>query len=53
MHGGIHAREWISPATVTYMAHWLLTDPSAAHFLKSFTFTIVPVVNVDGYAVSF
>lgn len=62
-HGGIHARfdeiifrliksEWISPAVVTYSAYSLLTDPKSIDFLRRFTFTIVPVVNVDGYALT-
>ncbi|KAJ3206365.1 carbamoyl-phosphate synthase (glutamine-hydrolyzing) cpa2 [Dinochytrium kinnereticum] len=49
-HGGIHAREWISPAVVTYLGNYLATDPAAAGLLSKFTFTVIPVVNVDGYA---
>ena len=28
VEGGIHAREWISPAVVTYMVEKLVTDPT-------------------------
>ncbi|KAI8850012.1 hypothetical protein BC829DRAFT_170918 [Chytridium lagenaria] len=45
MHGGIHAREWISPAVVTYIAHHLTTSP----FRFLYTFHIIPILNVDGY----
>ena len=47
-HGGIHAREWISPATATYVASELLGDSADAILLRSkFTFTYSPVLNVD------
>ncbi|KAJ3214034.1 Carboxypeptidase A4 [Dinochytrium kinnereticum] len=49
-HGGIHAREWISVAVSTYLANFLATDPTAAKLREQFTFHIVPVLNVDGYA---
>lgn len=50
MNGGIHAREWISPAVVTYVADALITGSSP--LLEGFTFYIIPVLNVDGYAYS-
>jgi len=47
---GIHAREWISPATITFIINELLTN-SAAHeeVLRAVDFHIIPVTNPDGY----
>ncbi|KAJ3405027.1 Carboxypeptidase A4 [Chytriomyces hyalinus] len=46
-NGGIHAREWISPATTTYVTDQLVKN---ADLLKKFTFYVIPVLNPDGYA---
>ncbi|XP_071784489.1 carboxypeptidase B-like [Asterias amurensis] len=56
MQGGIHAREWISPATMLNMAKKLAenygSDAAVTAFLDTFDFYIVPVLNVDGYSYS-
>ncbi|RSH93418.1 putative metallocarboxypeptidase ecm14 [Saitozyma podzolica] len=58
IQSGQHAREWVGPATALYFIHSLLLsaeqDPTGpeAVLLKSFTFTIVPTINPDGYAYS-
>ena len=45
---GIHAREWISPATVTYVMNNLVTNPQYSDLLDMFDFFILPVTNPDG-----
>ncbi|KAJ3321724.1 hypothetical protein HDV06_003873, partial [Boothiomyces sp. JEL0866] len=51
VHGGIHAREWISPSTTTYIANALITgtDSATVALKNTFTFHFIPVLNVDGY----
>lgn len=55
-NGGQHAREWVSPMTVTYIASKLLddadSDPEVAALLSSVRFVIVNVLNPDGYLYS-
>ncbi|XP_071574831.1 zinc carboxypeptidase-like [Temnothorax nylanderi] len=51
IEGGNHAREWISPATVMYILHQLLTstDPEIRDLAESHDWYIFPVFNPDGY----
>ncbi|KAG0237769.1 hypothetical protein B0O80DRAFT_434388 [Mortierella sp. GBAus27b] len=53
-HGGQHAREWISPAVVTYIAKELIlgygVNKKITKIVDQFEFTIIPVLNGDGYA---
>jgi len=53
---GIHAREWISPAVcqcyVDHLLHEYGSDAGVTQMLKSLTFVIIPVLNVDGYSYS-
>lgn len=50
---GIHAREWISPATCMYMIRQMLatrkTNSDVKFMLDNYEWIILPVFNVDGY----
>ncbi|XP_076054215.1 carboxypeptidase B-like [Oratosquilla oratoria] len=50
--GGIHAREWISPATVAYMMGKLVEESANYDFLKKVDFYFMPSINPDGYEYS-
>ncbi|KAG2176546.1 hypothetical protein INT44_007209, partial [Umbelopsis vinacea] len=53
MHGGQHAREWISVATITYFIDTLCSkygqDKHITKLVDTFSWTLIPVMNVDGY----
>lgn len=51
IEGGIHAREWISPATVTYLLNELLTsqNPEIRQMAEANDWYIFPVFNPDGF----
>lgn len=52
-NGCQHAREWVSPMTVMYIAEQLLTqydsDPEIKAIVDSVEIHVVPVTNPDGY----
>ncbi|KAK3839859.1 MAG: carboxypeptidase A2, pancreatic, isoform CRA_b [Linnemannia gamsii] len=54
LHAAQHAREWIGPAVVTYIAKELILgyrkNKKITRLLDQFEFIIVPVLNADGYA---
>ena len=45
--------QWVAPASILYFAHRLLldseTDSKIRRLTETFTFTIVPTINPDGY----
>lgn len=47
----IHAREWVTVSTATYLLNELLTsnDTAIQDLAKNFNWVIIPVLNVDGY----
>merc|ERR1712232_1358567 len=53
INGCQHAREWISPMTVAYVAQYLLQNYSVSNDVKNmvdaFEWTVIPIVNGDGY----
>ncbi|XP_011705362.1 PREDICTED: zinc carboxypeptidase A 1-like, partial [Wasmannia auropunctata] len=55
IEGGMHGREWISPATVMYILHELLfSNHSDVRYIADMhNWYIFPIFNPDGYAYSF
>ncbi|KAJ0173496.1 hypothetical protein K1T71_010645 [Dendrolimus kikuchii] len=55
IEGGIHAREWISPATVTWIIKEFLSsnDSDVRYLAETFVWHIFPVTNPDGYEYTF
>uniref|UniRef100_A0A1A9VDE5 Peptidase M14 domain-containing protein n=1 Tax=Glossina austeni TaxID=7395 RepID=A0A1A9VDE5_GLOAU len=54
IESNIHAREWITSATCTYLIRELLfsRDPDVRELAESLDWWIIPVLNVDGFAFS-
>ncbi|XP_068144849.1 zinc carboxypeptidase [Drosophila tropicalis] len=55
IEAGIHAREWISPATATYIINELLTsqDAGVQKLARDYNWFVFPSVNPDGYKYTF
>lgn len=57
IEGGIHAREWIAPAFVTYFLNQIVTsqtseDEELKLIATQYEWIFIPVVNPDGYEYS-
>lgn len=58
VQSGQHAREWVGPSSALYLLHAIALDASHdpkgkwKELLRSYTFTVVPMINPDGYVYS-
>ena len=56
VEGGIHAREWLSPATVIFVIDHFIknyeTDEEIEKLLNNYEIYFVPSTNPDGYEYS-
>lgn len=50
--GGIHAREWVSPAAVAYVIHRMLETDEFARELEAYNVYVFTLANPDGYEYS-
>ena len=48
IEAGIHGREWIAPATATFIMRELVENPENQDMIDYFDFYILPVANPDG-----
>lgn len=49
--GGMHAREWVSVSTVTFLADAIIRSASTnSSLLDTYDVIICPIINIDGYA---
>ncbi|CAH2094782.1 unnamed protein product [Euphydryas editha] len=55
LKGGLHAREWITPATITWLINEFLNseDTNVRNLAENVVWHIIPVANPDGYVYSF
>ncbi|XP_026333357.1 zinc carboxypeptidase-like [Hyposmocoma kahamanoa] len=54
VEGGIHAREWVGAAFVTFFIHQIVNSPSSKNLAlkmigSTYEFVFIPVTNPDGY----
>ncbi|XP_046363083.2 zinc carboxypeptidase-like isoform X1 [Haliotis rufescens] len=49
IESGVHAREWLSPATANYIVYQLACNKSNADMIQLFDWEVVSPVNPDGY----
>ena len=54
LEGGMHANQWISPSTVTYILNEFLTtkDQNVSSLAKKYDWYFAPIINPDGYRYS-